>query len=1038
MAEDEAEGRYKAFISYSQKDAAEARKVQTWLENFRLPKALAASGKGRRRLGRIFRDKTDLTASPEVWPELQTKIAESEYLIVLCSPNAAQSRWVDKEIRHFRTTGRADKVLALIIAGTPNSGEGATECFPPAFRETEPLAANLILDGRTSALTRVAAGLANVPFDALWQRERRRQRRRIILISTALVLVTGLAAVATGLGLLAQKNAHEAVVQRDAAIKALAQAVTARAWEIANQGDLELALRYALAGMELAPKTTAEHQAILARILQADPDSRYLTTLEGFPLLGEPSEDPIRLASSSDGTLIAAADPIGKISLIDAQTGETKLQFSPDLIEYFNFNAIGFADNDRKLLIAIEDYGPKTGMTAQRRIEVRTVDDGRLLDTIDADYFVITPLSKRVLLFHRRENFSNEKSGAEIREFDTTTGTLTTLMANGGLTWSANRMERLIVSTDGRWAVSVEDQSGKIMFQLQRLPLEQGAEVGPITEIVIDEDLPPDVYDADFSPDGTQIAIATFDDRFFEGSLSNGTIVIFDFDTETGEMTIARRIAIPGVARSVRFSSDDTIIACWAGGESNAGAILDIESGVRLAELAGFNGVPYCDGVNHDARLLAMSDERGQIRTTRFVEGRLLAFGPGPQPPKPVPQPRDEEFPISIDDYYGGPTAEYYWKRVNANFSAAPAGLSNALPVLFRTSPQGVEWIDFRDMNGGLIPETSKIATGQLDPSGQRFAGLTIDGQLLVYDLASGKKLWEVELDGKKRARAFSFNESGSVLIVEPIVTIEQLSASITDEGKTFDAATGALLEKHSLAGDLYITNLGSDGLDYAYPTDNGRLGWWTHTVPDKDVEIEQQSASVAKVAVSSDRKILATALDPNLSSDDAKEARVYLDSLANFGLVRLFSLADGRESGLMRTGLQDPKFLEFLHESQSLSIGHESQLGVWETTGGRLLWSVKLHPETHVRPDIGAAGDIVLTGGLTQETKDDLYIWDLRRLRDPVDQLRKIACETWLGPDRHVFSAAEIAGDPLLRDVWQAGDKNPRSFCSDYQHTPD
>ncbi|MEL6323836.1 MAG: hypothetical protein AAFQ84_06360 [Pseudomonadota bacterium] len=66
MAEDEAQDGFKAFISYSQKDSAEAGKVQSWLERFRLPKANAAPGKNGRKLGRIFLDKTDLTASPEV------------------------------------------------------------------------------------------------------------------------------------------------------------------------------------------------------------------------------------------------------------------------------------------------------------------------------------------------------------------------------------------------------------------------------------------------------------------------------------------------------------------------------------------------------------------------------------------------------------------------------------------------------------------------------------------------------------------------------------------------------------------------------------------------------------------------------------------------------------------------------------------------------------------------------------------------------------------------------------------------------------
>lgn len=200
MDEGEQEERFKAFISYSQKDSAEARKIQSWLERFRLPKTPL---KGDRKLGKIFRDKTDLTASPEVWPALQSKIAASEYLIVLCSPNAAQSEWVDKEIRHFRETGSADKVLALIIAGVPNSGDTETECFPPAFREIEPLAANLVLDGRAGALTRVAAGLACLPFDALWRRERRRQRRHMAFGGGLVVLGSTLTAAALVAGWLA-------------------------------------------------------------------------------------------------------------------------------------------------------------------------------------------------------------------------------------------------------------------------------------------------------------------------------------------------------------------------------------------------------------------------------------------------------------------------------------------------------------------------------------------------------------------------------------------------------------------------------------------------------------------------------------------------------------------------------------------------------------------------------------------------------------------------------------------------------------------
>ncbi|MEL6388103.1 MAG: toll/interleukin-1 receptor domain-containing protein, partial [Pseudomonadota bacterium] len=262
MVEDNTEERYTAFVSYSQKDSAEAGKIQSWLESFRLPKANAAPGKNGRKLGRIFRDKTDLTASPEVWPALQAKIAASEYLIVLCSPNAAQSEWVDKEIRHFRATGRADKVLALIIAGPPNSGDEATECFPPAFREAEPLAANLVLDGRTSALTRIAAGLAGVPFDALWQRQRRRQRRQMAVGGSLVALGLMLTAAAIVAGWFALEFQEDARVQ---------SALADERFALAERRNSDILAREAKA---IFADENGDHTNSILMALQADPLAR--------------------------------------------------------------------------------------------------------------------------------------------------------------------------------------------------------------------------------------------------------------------------------------------------------------------------------------------------------------------------------------------------------------------------------------------------------------------------------------------------------------------------------------------------------------------------------------------------------------------------------------------------------------------------------------------------------------------------------------------------------------------------------------------
>src|ERR671911_1048305 len=104
-----ADKRYRAFISYSQKDKAVARRIQRWLETYRLPSGTAIGQS--RRLGRFFRDDEEMSASPDVGATLRGAIEDSENLIVISSPYAAQSRWVNAEIQHFRQTGRGDRIF---------------------------------------------------------------------------------------------------------------------------------------------------------------------------------------------------------------------------------------------------------------------------------------------------------------------------------------------------------------------------------------------------------------------------------------------------------------------------------------------------------------------------------------------------------------------------------------------------------------------------------------------------------------------------------------------------------------------------------------------------------------------------------------------------------------------------------------------------------------------------------------------------------------------------------------------------------------
>jgi hypothetical protein len=69
-------------------------------------------GKVPRRLTPIFRDRNELPASSDLNEEVRNALAASACLIVLCSPEARRSRWVDQEIRYFREKHPDRPILA--------------------------------------------------------------------------------------------------------------------------------------------------------------------------------------------------------------------------------------------------------------------------------------------------------------------------------------------------------------------------------------------------------------------------------------------------------------------------------------------------------------------------------------------------------------------------------------------------------------------------------------------------------------------------------------------------------------------------------------------------------------------------------------------------------------------------------------------------------------------------------------------------------------------------------------------------------------
>lgn len=221
--------RYWAFLSYSHADSKSADWLHGVLERFRVPAEVV----GRRTdqfivpasLAPIFRDRHELAASSDLSGEIREAIDCSRHLLVLCSPAAAASRWVNEEIRAFKRLRPDGKVLAAIVDGEPHAADPARECLPAALTErydgrgrlaghdAEPIAADLrpTADGRDKGLLKLVAGMLDLRLDELVQREERRRHRRWMLVSAG--AITGMT-LATGLAVFAVQARDEARDQR--------------------------------------------------------------------------------------------------------------------------------------------------------------------------------------------------------------------------------------------------------------------------------------------------------------------------------------------------------------------------------------------------------------------------------------------------------------------------------------------------------------------------------------------------------------------------------------------------------------------------------------------------------------------------------------------------------------------------------------------------------------------------------------------------------------------------------------------------------
>lgn len=235
------EQEYLAFISYRHSDNTEEdQQWASWLhkqlEVYDVPDDLIGTTNLRgeiipAQIYPVFLDELSLPAESDLSSAITQALDRSRFLIVLCSPGAVQSRYVNEEILHFKRTGKSGRIMAALILGEPNASIDAAkiedserdetlECFPPALQyelnvdgqldktnPTEPIAANfrlpdggkgvtnpnvykkqLLKNGRSkadaerlshlyeeqinNARLKIIAGILGVPLEQLTQRDK--------------------------------------------------------------------------------------------------------------------------------------------------------------------------------------------------------------------------------------------------------------------------------------------------------------------------------------------------------------------------------------------------------------------------------------------------------------------------------------------------------------------------------------------------------------------------------------------------------------------------------------------------------------------------------------------------------------------------------------------------------------------------------------------------------------------------------------------------------------------------------------------------
>jgi WD40 repeat protein len=275
----------------------------------------------------VFRDETDLSANPDLWPTIERALERSDYLLLLASPALARSGWVAKEVEWWLANRSVETLLIVLTAGELEAGTDGVNWE------------------KTNALPLTLQGKVHIPLwvDFRWVAEREKWTLNDSRLEDA---VATLAATLRGVEKRTLVDAHRRERRRlllwfqgGAVALAILAVLAVYQWRQAVQQRTIAVARQLAAQAELLATTTpsrTELSALLAteslrRSSLSDADRVLRTTA---PLVRSPTwtvkfDHSVEAADfDSDGRSVVAVSRDKTLRVIEGNTGKELRRYS--------------------------------------------------------------------------------------------------------------------------------------------------------------------------------------------------------------------------------------------------------------------------------------------------------------------------------------------------------------------------------------------------------------------------------------------------------------------------------------------------------------------------------------------------------------------------------------------------------------------------------------------------------------------------------------------------------------------------------------